>query len=136
MNSGKEKPPAIIFFDGVCHLCNGFVDWMILRDKKRYFAFAPLQGQTAKKYLPGHHSLDLQSVVVLSENKLMLKSEAVLFCLSQLGLPWSWFAILQILPAFVLNSFYDLIAKYRYQIFGKDEVCRIPQPQERSYLWD
>ena len=104
----------LIFFDGVCGLCNGFVDFILKVDKHKKFHFSPLQGALAKSKLSYEQITDLKSVVLASDNKVFIKSQAVLEILTQLGGFWMLAVVLKIFPNFVLNIFYDLIAKYRY----------------------
>lgn len=122
----------VIFFDGYCGLCNGFVDFMMKVDKKAVFKFSPLQSEFAKSQLPGADVQDLKSIVVLIEGNAYRKSEGVLRALNQLGGVWRLSKSLIFLPEALRNSAYDLIAENRYQLFGKRETCRLPGPEERS----
>jgi predicted DCC family thiol-disulfide oxidoreductase YuxK len=129
MKMDKRK---IIFFDGVCGLCNGFVDFIISIDKKNKFYFSPLQNDFAQKNLPKDLTENLNSVVYLSEGKTFSKSEAVLKILNDIGGIWKISIIARALPNKFSNSVYDLVAENRYKIFGKKEACRLPTPEERS----
>ena len=122
----------IIFFDGVCPLCNRFVDFVILRDKKKLFLFSSLQSSFAKNSLPlTYQSLD---TIILQENgDYFSKSKAVLRILFQLGPGWNAFSVFaSILPNSLRDYVYQTIAKNRYRIWGKNEVCRIPTPEEKN----
>jgi predicted DCC family thiol-disulfide oxidoreductase YuxK len=122
----------VVFFDGVCGLCNGFVDFVIKHDSKKSFHFSPLQSDYAKQMLSTELTNDLKTVVVQIEGKIYKKSEAVFEVLKNLGAPWSMAVMLQILPSSLLNWAYDLIASNRYRLFGKKSTCRIPTPEERE----
>lgn len=122
----------IIFFDGVCGLCNGFVDFIIKIDKKKIFLFSPLQGAYASTQLPETMTQDLTSVVLLIDGKTYTKSEAVQKILREIGGIWVLSSIFTVVPRFIQNSIYDQIAKNRYQLFGKKKLCRIPTEEERS----
>jgi predicted DCC family thiol-disulfide oxidoreductase YuxK len=122
----------IIFFDGYCGLCNGFVDFIIKFDKNAVFKFSPLQSEFAKTKLSQSDLKDLKSVVVLINDQTYRKAEAALKALAELGWPWKILLIFSLLPEKVLNFFYDLIAANRYRIFGKRETCRLPTPEERE----
>ena len=122
----------IIFFDGVCGLCNGFVTFIMKVDKKRKFYFSPLQGEFANEHLPKHFISDLKSVVLMSDGKISSKSDAVIRILVEIGGIWKVALICRILPVFLLDFFYNLIAENRYRLFGKKSSCRIPSPEERS----
>lgn len=126
-----NKEP-VIFFDGVCGLCNGFVDFVIQADKKQFFKFSPLQSEFAKENLTESDIKELKSVVLKMNGKTYRKSEAVFEVFKILGGGWrvlSWF---KILPQPIRNQGYDLVAKHRYRIFGKKELCRFPTPEERQ----
>lgn len=122
----------IIFFDGVCGLCNGFVDFILKIDKKRKFHFSPLQGEYAAKTLPRHLTKELSSLAFMSNGKIYTKSEAVLMILSETGGFWALSSIFRIIPKSFQNVIYDFVAKYRYVIFGKKSSCRLPTSEERS----
>lgn len=122
----------VIFFDGVCGLCNGFVDFIIGIDKKKEFRFSPLQSDYAKNHLPQELTKDLKSVVFLDDENVYTKSEAVIQILKQVGGIWRLSAVGQILPNALLDKTYDLVAQKRYKMFGKRETCRIPTSEERS----
>lgn len=126
----------IIYFDGVCNLCNGFVDFVIQRDKKHLFHFAPLQGKSAQQLL-SHQDLGLDSVVYYDNGQVYKKSIAVLKIASEIGAGYLFFSKLaSVLPIFILNFFYDFIAKNRYLFFGKKQTCRLPTHEERKLFLD
>lgn len=122
----------IIYFDGVCGLCNGFVDFVMKIDKQGLFQFSPLQSDYAKTHLPAEYTQNLDSVVFQTEGKIFRKSKAVFMILEDLGGPWKTVSGLKVLPEGFTNWGYDLVAKYRYRIFGKKETCRLPTPEERA----
>ncbi len=122
----------VIFFDGYCGLCNGFVDFMMKVDRKGLFKFSPLQGEFAKSHLSQNDILDLKSVVILIDGKTYRKAKGVFKALGELGGPWMAFLLLNILPSSFLNFFYDVVAANRYRLFGKRATCRLPSQEERS----
>jgi predicted DCC family thiol-disulfide oxidoreductase YuxK len=122
----------IIFFDGVCGLCNGFVDFIIKIDKKQVFSFSPLQGAYASSTLPQKMTQDLSSVVLLIDGKIYIKSEAVQKILTEIGGVWGLARFFILIPRSIQNYLYDQIAKNRYHFFGKKKSCRIPTEAERS----
>jgi predicted DCC family thiol-disulfide oxidoreductase YuxK len=134
MQSQNGFPQRIVFFDGVCHLCNGFVDAVILRDPNHNFAFAPLQGSTAESLLSEKDRKNLDSVVYYENGKIYRESTAVLKILSSLSGPAVLSKVFFIIPTFLRDFIYRLIAKRRYHWFGEREFCRLPQAHERKYL--
>lgn len=122
----------VIFFDGVCGLCNGFIDFIMKIDREAKFKFSPLQSEYAKTALPPEYTATLDSVVVQLNGKTFRKSKAVFAVLKELGGVWSLAGVFGVLPEKILNKGYDLVAEYRYKIFGKKETCRLPTPEERA----
>ena len=120
----------IILFDGDCNLCNGIVNFIIDRDKKKVFRFASLQSEPAAQLL-GFHQLQIDqpdSIVLIDGDKLKTKSSAVLEIVRNLNGIWPFIYWMIIIPAVFRDFFYDLVAKNRYWMFGRNEQCRIPEP--------
>jgi len=126
----------IIFFDGVCNLCNGFVDFLIKRNKQNLFKFASLQGSTAKSYLDESTLNELKTVVVYYDGKILKKSDAILIIFKKLGPFWCLLYLFKPIPRFLRDLIYDFIAQNRYRLFGKKDTCRLPTEQEKSYFLD
>ena len=127
----------IIFFDGVCNLCNNSVQFIIKRDKKNKFKFASLQSSFAKSNLSKHIDVDkLESIVLLNEDKLYSKSTAALLIARELSGMWPMFYVFIIIPSFIRDWFYNVIAKNRYRIFGKKDSCMIPSPAFKEKFLD
>lgn len=122
----------IIYFDGVCGLCNGFVDFIMKIDTAGKFKFSPLQSEFAKSRLLPRYTEDLKSVVVEIDGEILEKSDAVFKVFETLGGKWKIAAKLKILPLFLRNAGYDLVAEMRYKIFGKKDTCRLPTPEEKE----
>ncbi|HFS67003.1 MAG TPA: thiol-disulfide oxidoreductase DCC family protein [Flavobacteriia bacterium] len=123
--TSNTKP--IIFFDGVCNLCNASVQFVIKRDKKKQFLFASLQSDVAKNILLHKKmKINLDSIVLLKGKQLFVKSDAALEILKDLGFPYCIIYVFKIIPKFIRDFVYDIIAKYRYQWFGKRATCMIP----------
>ena len=122
----------VIFFDGVCGLCSKWVDFTLARDCDGLFRFAPLQGETAQRAL-GDWAAELHSVVLLEKGGCFRKSDAVCRIFAKLGgicLLASW--IMRCIPRPIRNWGYDVVARRRYQWFGRHETCRLPTANERG----
>lgn len=118
----------IILFDGVCNLCNNFVQFIIRWDRRGIFKFAPIQSKVGKSLL-SHFNIqpgDIDSVVYIRGDKCFIRSDAVLHALKDLKGIWMMFFVLIIIPRFLRNLIYNAIAKSRYRLFGKRENCMIP----------
>ena len=126
---------SIVFFDGVCHLCNGFVDRIITADHKHLFQFAPLQGETALQLLTPAEREVLTTVILLEDNQVKYKkSAAVLRILTRLGGPYLLFNLGYLIPPALRDALYAWVAKNRYSWFGERDFCRLPTPEERGRL--
>jgi predicted DCC family thiol-disulfide oxidoreductase YuxK len=138
VNQMAAQKNPVLFFDGVCGLCNRFVSTLFLIDRGRVFKVATLQGSFANRILPRDISERLNSLVVLSESgEILTKSRAVLFVLRRIGGVWRLLAFLgSVLPAFIADGVYDVISKNRYKFFGKLDVCRAPSAEEKSRFLD
>jgi predicted DCC family thiol-disulfide oxidoreductase YuxK len=130
---GKKKE-VIILFDGVCNLCNSFVDFILRADKRGVFKLGALQSDSGRKLLSDYHvnSPDLGSVILLLPDGWHKESRAVLEIFKRLPFPWSLFYAGIILPPFLRDGLYQQVALRRYRMFGKRDTCRIPSPQEAS----
>jgi len=124
----------IILFDGVCNFCNFLVDFIIKHDKKNLFKFAALQSSTGRDLLKSSN-LNLMSqdtFILIDGDKVYIKSTAALIICKQLsGFTKILFTFI-IIPKFIRDFIYDLIAKNRYKFFGKRKSCRIPTEAEMN----
>ncbi len=134
MEKVELRKAKIVFFDGVCHLCNGFVDSMITLDTNHTFYFAPLQGETAQALLPAQDRAHLNSVIYYESEKLFYSSTAVIKILVGLGGVYRIFGLFWVFPRPLRDFVYGVIARNRYRWFGTREFCRLPRPEERLYL--
>lgn len=129
------KHQKIVFFDGVCNLCNSTVDFLIRRDKKHILKFASLQSGLAQSILPEDAAFkadDLNTIIYYRQGKVYFRSSAVIKIVSDLGGIYTLTGIFFIIPSFIRNNVYNWIAQNRYRWFGKKDRCRLPEPEERS----
>lgn len=115
----------IIFFDGYCNLCNGFVRILLKLDKRKIFRYASLQSNAVEVYptVSNFTTIPFQSVIVYYDEKIYLKSDAVFFIINQLNYPWKILKIFRFLPKKFLDWVYDFIANNRVKLFGRNEKC-------------
>lgn len=139
----EDTSEKIIFFDGVCNLCNGFVRFLIRHDHKKVFRYAPLQGHTANERLPlsrvtesGPNGRAFTSIAFLNDGVMSLQSDAVLNIVAQLGGAWSLISFLKLVPKPIRDQVYQLIAQHRYKWFGKSDSCHIPSKDEKQLFLD
>jgi predicted DCC family thiol-disulfide oxidoreductase YuxK len=140
----SQTATTLVFYDGLCGLCDGFVQFLLKRDHRGRIAFATLQGELARRtLLPlGHDPTNLDSVFVVSEwrepgARVLSRSRAVLHALGQLGGVWRVVAdIGRVVPRFLADPIYGFVARYRYRVFGKYDVCPLPRPELKSRFLD
>jgi predicted DCC family thiol-disulfide oxidoreductase YuxK len=124
----------LVLFDGVCNLCNGTVQFIIKRDPQGRFKFASLQSATGRTQLTRFNLNPdvLYSFIVIDGDRMYERSDAALFVAEHLALPWKAFTIFKILPRSFRDACYNLIAKNRYRLFGKQDRCMIPTPELKA----
>jgi len=143
-NSDPVRSNPILLYDGVCGLCNRFVQLILRHDRNAIFRFASLQSPLAARILSRHgvNPTDLDTVYVvinsdLPDESLLSRSDAVAFVLKQLGSPWPLTAsVLQLLPKFLRDPAYNAVARRRYRIFGRSDVCTLPADADHSRFLD
>ncbi len=132
-----EVITGVVFFDGVCNLCNSSVNLLIRLDSNKRLRYSSLQGEYAKEKLTKELVETTSSVVFLKGDKIYIKSEAAVQILIQLGGVYGALGrVLSIFPYRFLNLFYNCIAKYRYKLFGKSKECRLPTSAEKTLFID
>ena len=124
----------VVFFDGVCNLCNNAVDFILKRDRNERFKFASLQSETAQNLLEEHleATSDMTTMVLLKGNKILTRSNAALEIARQLNGAWPIFYVFKIVPSFIRDAVYGWVSRNRYSWFGKRDTCRIPEPHEKA----
>ena len=127
-------PDNLIFFDGVCNLCNGFVQFVIKNDTEGKYRFGALQSPEAEAIFKtlGHEYTIPKTVILVQDGKLYQKSEAALRIARGLDFPWPLFYSFIVVPSFIRDWVYDFIARNRYRWFGKKDSCMIPTPELKS----
>lgn len=132
-NEIKEHQ-SLVLFDGVCHFCNNSVNFIMDHDPKKKFVFAPLQSDLAKDHLKklGDESATIDTIKLIHNNKIYTRSRAALEIARQLNGLWPLCYAAIIIPGFIRDIVYTIIAKNRYKWFGQMEACRIPTPEMRE----
>jgi predicted DCC family thiol-disulfide oxidoreductase YuxK len=123
--------PAIILFDGVCNLCNGFVQFIIRHDSAGYFQFTSLQSEVGQRLLAQYGTTVAttpETVVLIKQGRLYTHSTAVLHILRSLGGAWQLFYAGLLLPRVVRDAVYRFVARHRYRWFGQQDACMLPTP--------
>ncbi len=133
--SELPRGKKIILFDGVCNLCNSFVQYVIKRDKKDAFCFVALQSKLGETILAqaGDGAKQVDSIILYEPGvAYYYKSNAAIEIAKTLG-GWLRLSIVfKIMPAYLRNLLYDFVARNRYKWFGKTESCMIPTPELKA----
>ena len=134
----SKKNTKVILFDVVCNLCNNSVKLIIKNDKSNIFKFAPLQGKYGIKIQNSYNinTTQINSIILVDGEKTFTKSSAALRIAKDLRAPFFMLYVFIIIPVFIRNFVYDLIAKNRYKWFGKMESCMIPSNELKSKFFD
>ncbi|MBW1879247.1 MAG: DUF393 domain-containing protein [Deltaproteobacteria bacterium] len=123
-------PKRIVLYDGVCGLCDHSVQFLIRHDRGLSFRYAPLQGETAAALRRGHPEIpeDLDTVVLVEDGQVHLRSRAAFLAARQLRFPYSLLAWLRVLPRPLTDLAYGMVARVRYRIWGRIDRCALPPP--------
>jgi len=124
---------SIVFFDGVCGLCNTTVDFILQRDHDNRFLFAPLQGESARLEISDEERQRLDTLVLKTASGVYRRSAAVVRI--AWGLPGAWPVLgwlLWFVPLPLRDLGYRIVSRYRLSWFGQKETCRLPTPEERE----
>ena len=133
-----KNAPDTILFDGVCNLCNGFVQFVIRHDPEHRYRFAALQSEAAQALLAAHGvspvapGADPDSVLLLSGGRLYSHSTAVLRIARGLGSVWQLAGVGWVLPRPWRDALYRFVARHRYRWFGRQESCMLPTPELKA----
>ena len=128
----KQKE-RIIVFDGICRFCNKSIDFLMKLDTQKRFKYTSLQGEFV---ITLDIEPDMDSIIYYENSIIYYKSTAILKIFQALGGVWKITAIFYLIPKVIRDFLYDLIAKYRYKIFGKRESCRMPKEGELDFFID
>ena len=134
----SDSKQPVILFDGVCNLCNSAVQYVIKHDAEKQFLFASLQSNFGQRVLAKHHlsTANFSSFILLKNDKIYLKSTAALLVAKQLQGAISWLYLFRVIPAFIRNGVYNVIAKNRYKWFGKQDACWLPTQELKARFLD
>ena len=124
----------MILFDGVCNLCNGFVQFVVARDPRARFQFAALQSGAAERLLGPReaHGDWPDSIFLVTEGRVLTRSAAALRILRGLRFPWPLAFAFIVVPRPLRDRIYDIVARNRYRWFGRRDVCMVPTPDLRA----
>ena len=128
----------VVLFDGVCTVCDSSVQFILDHDSEGTIHFAPLQSSAGRRLAAEHgiDASDLDTLVLIDNDRAWVRTDAVLRIASRLDAPWSWAAALRAVPRPVRDLAYRLLAMNRTHWFGSRTACRIPTPDVRARFLD
>jgi predicted DCC family thiol-disulfide oxidoreductase YuxK len=133
----RASHDAVVYFDGVCGLCNHSINWLLAHDPERKLRFAPLQGSSAEANVPASIRQSLNTLVFTQAGQVHVRTAAVSRILMTLGGRWKLAGILLWIIPFPLRDLgYRMVSSLRYRLFGKHDACRLPSPEERAVFLD
>lgn len=139
----EPNSKTLVLYDGVCGLCNGLNQFLLNRDPNDHFRFASLQSEFSASLLKRYdiNAVDLDTVYVVAGfgqpgQRLLARSDAILHVLSRLGGVWRLLRIGRVLPKSLRDALYNVVARNRYRVFGKYDVCLMPEERYRRKFLD
>jgi predicted DCC family thiol-disulfide oxidoreductase YuxK len=134
MDEDIPDDAAVVLFDGVCNLCNGFVQFVLPRDPEGKYRFASLQSDVGRELLAEHDlpTDELESIVLIEDGEAYVKSAAVIRIATGLGGAYRLLAPFRFVPRAVRDRVYDFVADNRYRWFGRKDRCMMPSGDAES----
>ncbi len=127
----RSNDVIVVLFDGVCNLCNAWVNFVIDHDPSETFVFGAQQSARGRAMLAemGLPGPVLPGVVVVAADRILTDSAAILEICARLAPPWRFFALFRMIPRPLRDAVYRWVARHRYAWFGTSAACRIPTPE-------
>ncbi|MCM8532129.1 MAG: DCC1-like thiol-disulfide oxidoreductase family protein [Lentisphaeraceae bacterium] len=126
-----DNQPAIVLFDGDCNFCNNSVNFIIKHDPKAIFHFCPQDSKSGQEIITTYFPDKVpDSLILVADGEIKIKSKAALSIAKKLTFPWNIASVLRILPAFILDPIYDIVAKNRHKLVKNK--CMIPSADIRD----
>ena len=134
MSSELQGSGAVIVFDGVCVLCNGWVRFLLRHDVRGRYRFAAMQGETGRALLFAHglDADDPASFLLVEDGIAWTDTDAMTGVLSGLGGAWRLATLLRVLPRGMRDRLYRWFARNRYRVFGRYDACALPPPGQMA----
>ena len=137
--AARAEAGGIVLFDGHCNFCSGVVNFLIDRDPHGRLKFAALESETGRRLL-ADHGLPMpdepDTMVFIVAGKALVRSDAALATTKYLSGLWPLTRFGSLVPRFLRDQIYKLVARNRYRWFGRSEACRVPTPATRGRFLD
>lgn len=124
----------LVLYDGTCGMCSKLVVWLLAHEADAALVFAPLQGETAAAARAAYANIPptIDTVVLVTDGRAFLRSQAALRLCRHLRAPWRWLYGLRWIPALLLDPAYRLVAAVRYRIWGHADACALVTAAQRA----
>lgn len=135
MSLPTHAPAPILLYDGSCGLCHASVRFVLRRERAPTLSFAALDSLTATALRERHPGLIPErpdTVVLVADGRVFLRSRAFFQVTRHLRAPWRWLSAFRVLPAFLTDLPYRLVARLRYRLWGRVDACELPRPEQRE----
>ena len=134
VDPSRPFPPRLVLYDGVCGMCNGFVQGLLDRDRDGVLSYAPLQGELAAEVRRRHPEVPeaLDTLVFVDQGHAHVFSESALRILAELPWPWRALSALRVIPRPLRDAVYKQVAARRYSLFGTVDSCRLPTLEQSA----
>lgn len=128
-----DLPDGLLLFDGFCHVCSGSVRFLLKRDHAHQFTYVPCQSPWGYEIM-ARFGIDrdfAESFAFVDKGQILFKSDAAIAAAQRLPY-WRWVGMAKAAPRFIRNYFYDVLARNRYNWFGKRDTCLVLPPETRA----
>ena len=129
----ESNDHPVVLFDGVCNFCNGAVQFIIRHDPQAVFRFAAYQSSAGNE-LALRHGIDpvtLETFAIIVNDQAFVRSDAAIATAAQMGGLWRLAVVFKLVPRFLRDAVYGVIARNRYRWFGRRESCMVPDADVR-----
>jgi predicted DCC family thiol-disulfide oxidoreductase YuxK len=133
----------LVLYDGVCGLCSRLLQFLLRHDRRDVFRFASLQSRVGQSIVErcGRNPGELTSFYVVADyqtaaSRVLTRSDAALFVAGAFSWPWKTARLMRFVPQGIRDRVYDVVARSRYRVFGRSDLCLPPRPEYRGRFID
>ena len=129
-----QEGERVVLFDGVCRLCSAWARFLLKFDRDCHFKLATVQSEEGQAILTffGMPLDEYDTLLLVESHQMYVKSDAILRILKLLPFPWPALTFFRLIPPPIRDWIYDRIARNRYRLFGKAEVCVVPSAEDEA----
>ena len=131
----SDRHPVTVM-DARCSLCAKGARWIAHHDHREEFRIIPLQSDLGRA-LMSHYGIDPQdpsSWLLLEDGRAFSSLDAVIRVGGRLGGIWKLLGLLNLIPRFLQDKAYRLVARNRFKWFGTADLCSMPDQAVQKRL--